>query len=95
MSALAKSATAHADHVEPDEMRQRPLRHAIGDHVGADAAQADQHRALADAHELAHRHAAAEHDIVADADMAAEHDIVGQHDLVADIAVVPDMRCRP
>ena len=72
-------------------MRERTLRHAERDDVGADAAKPDDHRALADAHELAHRDAAAEHDIVADADMAAEHRVVGEHHVVADVAVVADM----
>src|SRR5262249_24265909 len=52
----------------------------------------DQHRALADADELAHGDAAAEDDIVADGDVTAEHGVVGEDDLVADHAVVTDMR---
>ena len=88
---LGKSAPAHADHVEADEMRQRPLRHAPGNDIGANAAQAHDHRALADAHELAYRHAAAEHDIVADGGMTAEQDVVGEHHIVSHLAIMRHM----
>ncbi len=54
----------------------------------------DDHRALADAHELAHRRLAAEKAVVADARMAAEHGIVGHDDVIADLAVMGDMRSR-
>ena len=68
------------------------MRHAIRDHVGANAAQPDDHCALADAHELAHRHAAAEHDMIADRDVTAENSVVGEHHMVADLAIMRDMR---
>ena len=49
------AAAAQADHIEADQIGERSMRHAERDDVGAHAAQPDDHRALADAHELAHR----------------------------------------
>ena len=91
---LGEAAPPQADHVEADQVRERALRHAPGDDVGPDAAQPDDHRALADAHELAHRRLSAEEAVVADARMAAEHGIVGHDHVVADLAVMGHMRSR-
>ena len=89
---LSGAVAAHADDIETDQIGERPMRHAPRNDVGAHAAQAHDHRALADTHELAHRHAAAEHHVVADADVAAEHRAVGDDDAIADTAIVTDMR---
>src|SRR5262245_37916037 len=89
---LRAAAPAQPDDVDPDQIGERALRHAPWNDIGAHAGEADDHRALADAHELAYRRLAAEHRAIADADMAAEHDVVGEGHAVADFAVMPHMR---
>src|SRR6185437_11337844 len=88
---LRYALSAHADDVEPDQMRERTLHRTPGNDVGAYAAQAYDHGAYADAHELAHRGAAAEDHAIADADMSAKQRVVREYYAVADLAVVTDV----
>ena len=59
------------------------------DYIGADAAQANDHRTFADPHELANRDTTAEDNVVTNSDMTAEHRVVGKHYLVADVTIMP------
>src|SRR5471032_3390775 len=89
---FGQTAPAHADHVEPDQISERALRHSPRNDVGANPALPDDHGAVADTHELPHGDAAAEHDVVANRDVTAEHRVVGKHDIASDMAIMPDMR---
>ena len=53
--------------------------------------QADDHRALANPHELAHGNTPAEDHIVANSDMTAEYRVVGEHHFVADMTIMPNV----
>src|SRR5260370_17864056 len=88
---FGRSAPSHADDVEADQIRYRTLDEAKGDHVGAHAAQPQNHCAFADTHELTHSCRAAEHREVADRDMAAQDHVVGKDYVVADLAVMADV----
>ena len=89
---FGKAAPAHADDVQSHQFGKRTLDQAERDHIGAHPAQAHDHRAFADAHELAHSGLAAEYDEVADLHVATQHDVIGEGHIVADHAVVADMR---
>src|SRR5262249_6204635 len=85
---LAKASPPHAYHIEPNEIRERPLHHPERDHVGAHPAHADHHCTLADAHELADRSLDAEHGEISDVDLTAPYDVVGQRHIIADRAIM-------
>src|ERR1700704_3855000 len=89
---FGEAAPVHADDVESHQIGKRTLDKTERDHIGAHPAQAHDHRAFADAHELAHRGLAAEYDKVADSHVAAQHNVIGEGHVVTDHAVVSDMR---
>ena len=60
---LGKSATPQANDIEPDQICERPLCERPGYDIGTHAAQPDNHRPLANPHELTHRDTTAEHDL--------------------------------
>ena len=92
MSALAEAAAAHSHDVEPDKMRQRSLRHAPGDNIGARAAQSDDHCAFADAHELAHRAPPPNTTLSPTLTWPASMTLLATDNIVADHAVVRHVR---
>src|SRR5438552_8096183 len=68
------------------------MGHAIGNYVGANSAQADNHRALPNTNKLAYGDAATEHHMIADANVTAEYNIVREDHLISDLAVMSNVR---
>src|SRR5262249_16353889 len=89
---LGSAAPTHTDHVEPNQVGQRPMSHGKRDDVGANPAKANNHCAFADAHKLTHTHAATKHDVIRDVDMPCQQDVVCENHVIANLAIMRHVR---
>jgi hypothetical protein len=89
---LGSAAPPHADNIEPNQISERPMRHAIRNDVGANPTEAYDHGALPDAGKLTHGDATAEHNMIPDVYVTCEKNVVREHHLIADLAIMRDMR---
>src|SRR5262249_14658396 len=88
---FGRAAPPHADDVEADQIRERTLDEAKGDHVGAHPTQSHHHCAFPNAHELTHGCLTTEYREVADRHMTAQDHVVGKDYVIADLAIMPDV----
>src|SRR6185437_5624973 len=91
---LGSAAPPQADNIEPKQISERPMRHAIRNDVGANPTEADDHGALPDANKLTNGDATGEHPMIPDVYVTCEKNIVREHHLIADLAIMRDMRAN-
>src|SRR5262245_55209432 len=89
---LCRTPPPQADHIEPNQIGERAMRHTKRDDVGTYTAQANDHCAFTDTDELTNCNATTKDNMIADRYVPTENCIVGKNDVASNLAVVPDVR---
>src|SRR6202008_4109809 len=76
---LGGAASAHTDHVEPNQVGQRPMSHGKWETGGATPAKANNLCTFTDAHKLTHVPTPAKHNVPRDVDVPCQQDVVREN----------------